>query len=472
KGVEADELWAAIEQELPPEEVKPSSFKWPTIGLVLLGLLLAFGGTLNYVLTEEGEIAPVILTADSNNKNGGDTAGKATKKVLEIENEFKTALSSKTDDVAPIKNEHQLNFRDNKSVPSLSNSAIPTAVDDAPLVTDDALASDTPSEIDQVATKVVKTLVETAEVGHDELGTSSEEKRLKSATQPENEQEVVDDGGEIAGSLPVQSNDLEAANILRNDKAVAKLEAARVLAPLLFYEKEPTVENFKSIGPIKKSLRPRMELGIFVGTNMLRHRYPSVSTDDLADVLNATRGEALGQSASLEVGYRLKPGLKAYTGLELLKTHTTFSYSEQWDTVTMRNGQEIEAIATRRVQHNNRQTILSVPLMLEKSFAAGRWEAGLAAGLSFNCLVEQKGRSLNALQQVVTYSNGGGTNLPAPEFYLSYQLRPSINYRLNSRMSLTARADLRWQRYGNSGLYELSATSRLFGGSIGLIFGL
>ena len=138
----------------------------------------------------------------------------------------------------------------------------------------------------------------------------------------------------------------------------------------------------------------------------------------------------------------------------------------------MRNGQQVDAIATRRVQHNNRQTLLSVPLMLEKTFAAGRWEAGLAAGVSFNYLTQQSGRSLNALQQVVTYSSGGGESLPSPDFYLSYQIRPTINYRLNNQVSIQARADFRWQQYGKSALYELSANSMLYGGSIGVVFGL
>jgi hypothetical protein len=280
-----------------------------------------------------------------------------------------------------------------------------------------------------------------------------------------------------AGSIGIKttvttSADASEAVELRNTTAVRKLNFELLITGLVVANKDVVVENFKSITLIKQLHRPRAEIGIFVGSNILRHKYPSTGADDLADVLNATQGEALGQSVALEFGYRLRPGLKVYTGVELLKTHTTFRYTEKWDTVTTRNGQQVDAIATRRVQHNNRQTLLSVPLMLEKTFASGRWEAGLAAGISFNYLSQQTGRSLNAFQQVVTYSNGGGNDLPAPNFYLSYQLRPSINYRLNNRMSIQARVDLRWQRYGKSALYELSANSMLYGGSFGLVFGL
>jgi hypothetical protein len=471
KGVAPEDLWAAIEHGLPPEEEKRSPFKWTTFGLALFGLVLALGVSFSIFLQEDLEEMPATIAAETVSEDALEAGEVLTAQLRENDNVVMEVPTSEAGDTAKTDLGNQQNQQDKKSasIPSVSAESVSTG--NAQRTTVASLARDELTEITApLANKeepVTSTIVADA--------TSSEiieiDTRLNRENLPENKAIAVRNEAENAATTAVRTKDLEAIGP-RNETAVAKLDLQPSITPLVRANKEPSVENFKSISPIKQLRRSRIDLGVFVGTNMLRNKYPSASTDALAAALNASRGEALGQSAALEIGYRLKPGLKVYTGIELLKTHTTFRYTQQWDTVTMRNGQQVDAIAIRRVQHNNRQALLSVPLMLEKTFASGRWEAGLAAGVSLNYLTQQTGRSLNAMRQVVTYSSGGGANLPSPNFYLSYQLRPSINYRLNSQVSIQARADIRWQRYGKSALYELSANSTLYGGSLGVVFGL
>ncbi|WP_020569917.1 porin family protein [Neolewinella persica] len=469
KGVAPDDLWAAIEQGLPPEKEKGSSFKWRTIGLTLLGVFVALSVSLS-ILLQKDEGNTDLDDIEFLSENVVEIAEAPTRQVREEGIDAVDVIAGEKGEAATKKGEslQSLAGKGNVSKPADSENHISAGSSER--IIDKALATNESAEASLSNNAKDEPVVTAAMTDERSSGTKPsnvqvfEENLAKDEAKRARKEKLMSTGA-------VPANDLKTIPSL-NEVAVSKLNLPTTIAPLVRNKKELLVENFKSILPIRQLRRPRAELGVFVGTNMLRHRYPSAAADDLADVLNASRGEALGQSAALEVGYRLKPGLKLYSGVELLKTHTTFRYTQQRDTVMMRNGREIDAVAIRRVQHNNRQTLLSVPLMLEKTFASGRWEAGLSAGISFNYLTQQTGRSLNALQQIVTYSNGGGVNLPAPDFYLSYQIRPSINYRLNSQVRIQARADLRWQRYGQSALYELSANSMLYGGSIGVVFGL
>jgi hypothetical protein len=470
KGVAPDDLWAAIEQELPPEEEVAPPVRWGKIGWVLLGLLLALAISLSVALREEVVEMPTTLATESPSEGPLTPAGNAQAQLLESDDDTE-GTSSNEEELVIVSEDVPQELRD--EVSASDQTAPSTHVSEA----DTHRGAENTSAEEQAAISPVlpndQFEAEKKEVLTQQIALDSDLINDIPEGSPLAMEDDVMELVKVAETTTTRPAKAESGVEARKTVAVGALEREpQVIAPIMENNELAGLENFKAITPVKQLRRPRTALGVFVGSNMLRHKYPSTSTDDLADVLNGTRGEALGQSAALEFGYRLRPGLKVYTGLELLKTHTTFRYTQQWDTVTMRNGQEVDAIATRRVQHNNRQTLLSVPLMLEKTFAAGRWEAGLATGLSFNYLAQQTGRSLNALRQVVAYSNEDETNLPAPNFYLSYQLRPSVNYRLSNRMSIQARVDLRWQRYGKSALYELPVNSMLYGGSFGVVFGL
>lgn len=469
KGVAPDDLWAAIEQELPPEEEVVPPLRWGKIGWVFLGLFLALAISLSVVLREEVVETPATLATENQHERPLAPAGKAKTELLERNVDLEGVTSNENELVTANGNGPQ-ELHDGMSASNPDQSKHVLKADthrDALNILEEDHAATSPIHLKEQYKAENEENVTQENVPEPELiDNIAEDPSLAT------EEDLFELDKVVENTATSPAKDLEEIEA-RNTVAVSTLEREQlVIAPIMSNNELAGVENFKAITPVKQLRRPRTALGVFVGSNMLRHKYPSTSTDDLADVLNGTRGEALGQSAAMEFGYRLRPGLKVYTGLELMKTHTTFRYTQQWDTVTMRNGQQVDAIATRRVKHNNRQTLLSVPLMLEKTFAAGRWEAGLAAGVSFNYLAQQTGRSLNALQQVVTYSNGDETNLPVPNFYLSYQLRPSINYRLSNRMSIQARVDLRWQRYGKSALYDLPVNSMLYGGSFGVVFGL
>jgi hypothetical protein len=470
KGVAPDDLWAAIEQNLPPEEEKASPMKWGSLGLVFFAVVLAIVVSLSIDSSEDSAEVPSALAAESLNQIPETSPVAATVQIIEAGDDVEeipaNAAAAVISTQVDLPQDQQDDVRvvelpgplagvfEEKAQPEAKRSAVPNKTVPSPTLS-----------IEE--NELIKKEIAAESI---DLKASTTDEAVNRVL-PTKEEDAKATGNPTEAIANEQTNNSAAAT-LRNTVAVRKLAAKSPITALERRREELVIEDFNTIIPVKQLLRPRVDFGVFVGTNMLRHQYPSTTSDDLADVLNTTRGEALGQSAALEVGYRLRPGLKVYTGVELLKTHTTFRYTQQWDTVTLRNGQQVDAIATRRVQHNNRQSLLSVPLMLEKIFTSGRWGAGLAAGVSFNYLTQQRGRSLNALQEVVSYGDGGGTSLPAPAFYMAYQLRPTINYRLNNSLSVQVRADLRWQRYGKSALYDLSANSMLYGGSFGLVFGL
>jgi len=227
----------------------------------------------------------------------------------------------------------------------------------------------------------------------------------------------------------------------------------------------------KEIERAETSTRPRVEAGLFVGTNWLRQRFASTTTDDLGATLNATRGQALGQSLAFEGSYRLNSIFRVVGGISIARTHTTFRYTTSWDTTTSVNGNIVPAVATRKVTHNNFQTLVAFPFLLEASTAIGRFETGLAAGGAFTLVSQQTGRSLNTSQEVVSFGGESSAPLPIPKTYFALMLRPQLTYRLSHTFSLQARADLRWQQYQNSALSGLDGGSVQIGGSVGVLYG-
>ncbi len=248
------------------------------------------------------------------------------------------------------------------------------------------------------------------------------------------------------------------------------------LAPLPLPLRQARLPAVQTIGavtidPVRQRQRARFEAGFFAGTNWLRPQYASSSEDDLGATLNGSRGQALGQSLAIDLSYRIHPAFRLISGVALARTHTTFRYTESWDTTTVFNGRPVNAIALRRVTHNNFQTQLSVPLLVEASAGFGRLEAGIGTGIAFSVVSRQTGRFLNAEQEVVTYGNGEDAPLPVPNSFLAYVVRPQLTYRISPGFSVQAQAEFRWQQYGTSALSGVETKGAQLGASLGVLYG-
>jgi long-subunit fatty acid transport protein len=205
---------------------------------------------------------------------------------------------------------------------------------------------------------------------------------------------------------------------------------------------------------------------------MLRN-YQAVTNEVVADQLNKATGNALGQLVTAELGYRFNNKLRLGIGIDYVRTHNTFRYVSIWDTIiphpAFPTTESTSAIATRRVNHNNFQQFVAVPVVLEFNRSFGDLSLGLGAGVAFHYNLRSVGRTIDGNNSLVRFDETPGQTAG---FQLSYRLRSSLAYALNDRLSVQGRIDFHYYDFGTSAYSGAQEKSLLTGGSIGLIYRL
>lgn len=201
-----------------------------------------------------------------------------------------------------------------------------------------------------------------------------------------------------------------------------------------------------------------------------------------------SHASATGYNQLLANAHRAKGGfqveLRAYfpvgnrwlftTGLGYNSSYATFDYSQERDTVGWRDnqvgGELISAIATRRVRHQQQLQWISLPLLFGTESRQGAWGIGLQLGLGLNYLISQEGRSLSPDEEFIDY--GPTTDNPDPfrRFFLAAHLELPLSYQLNDRLAIQVRPRVAYQMHGQSAAYELRHTTTNWGLNLGLIW--
>lgn len=222
-----------------------------------------------------------------------------------------------------------------------------------------------------------------------------------------------------------------------------------------------TVTSPPAITPVKMS-RLAIELG--AGTNLIN---PNYSGSDLSTLRQANEHSVPGLSSSLAIRYQLDKNWAISTGVQYQSLATKLDYYNTWDTIVTRpkqiievnslNGEsseyyidtEVETFAYDSVIHYNSIRVISIPLIVTKSWASFkgvRLETSL--GLSYGIATSAEGKHIYkttnetkdysvrpiSSQQYKSKANalaGIGLSYPVTErFYLSGTLGGS--YALNS----------------------------------------
>ncbi|MEM7573233.1 MAG: outer membrane beta-barrel protein [Bacteroidota bacterium] len=201
-----------------------------------------------------------------------------------------------------------------------------------------------------------------------------------------------------------------------------------------------------------------------------------------------SHSSATGYNQLLANAHRAKGGfqveLRAYfplgdrwlftTGLGYNSSYATFDYSQERDTVGWRDnqvgGELISAIATRRVRHQQQLQWISLPLLFGTESRQGAWGIGLQLGVGLNYLISQEGRSLSPDEEFIDY--GPATDNPDPfqRFFLAAHLELPLSYQLNDRLAIQLRPRVAYQMHGQSAAYELRHNTTNWGLNLGLIW--
>ena len=251
------------------------------------------------------------------------------------------------------------------------------------------------------------------------------------------------------------------------------------IPPLSFAERErPTPELLPSsikdpslLNATKKSLSWGIQAGVF----QMEEQFSSHET---ATGYN----QILGNAHAADGGYQL--GVRAYfpigqtftlsTGLSYNAHYATFDWTTSRDTVIWRDnqpgGELVNAIADRRVRHQQALQWLSLPVSLGIESRHQRLSLGVQAGLGLNYMISQSGRSLDEDGQFITYGSDVEAPDPFNNCFLSSHLGLQLGYQLRDGLKLVLQPRLAYQVHGQSAAYNLKHSSTIFGINLGLVW--
>jgi len=457
EGVDQEALWRNIDATLPQEP--PKAGWWPWLGYLSLGAAFLLLGT---GLLWQGQTMPKVSEKplakqikDTPSPNGQDELLQKRELTIDAgQQELPAAEDAKSQSPQELRLSASKQVGERKRTDQMDTSS----------------SNATSQDFGTVRTsKLIKTDVGIMEDGNTAASESAHSK--DEALSPERETAAF---SEVVA--PIQLANSASPETSRTTFSLSEVSSLPIL-PLLLTTKKPTPRSVSIPSP---RLRPvsgsRFQLGVYVGTNLLLRKYASEAGGEaLATNLNASRGNAIGQSVALELNYRLTNQLRLTSGIEYARTHNTFRYVEDRDTMVPRAdfpGQTVRAIARRSVAQNNFQTSISIPLLLDISKSFGDFDLGVGIGVRYHILLSQSGKLLNQAGRIVSFDDATNTSLPTAERFLSYQVRPTINYRIRDELRLVLRTELQYQPYGTSALFSTQHNGVLVGGSLGLSWGL
>lgn len=224
--------------------------------------------------------------------------------------------------------------------------------------------------------------------------------------------------------------------------------------------------------PFRTTSRQRLSAGVHLGSNILLRKY-ATSGDDTGAQLNRSTGQMVGQTGAIDLRYRLTDYLTVGTGIDYHRTGNTFQHVSEWDTLiphpTPPNTGLINAVARRSVAHNNREELLSIPLLVSYERQFGDFTAGLGAGVGLNWQTRASGRTLNTNGRIVNYDAPLQRN-----FFLSWQVQPRLSWQPNAEKPWAVQLRLDAARFTlqQSAITGTQQRGWLFGAALGVRYRL
>ena len=422
EGIDPDQLWEGITQELEPERSRKFAFWW----LLVPFLLIAFFGVAYWNWSSSADAA----------------SGSVHTTAIEAQVHVQEQETKEPDD--PLSATEAVEARNE-----------PTLSPDSPAVVSSIPQS--PVGQEGISEKLLRTpLQEATDV------TEIKEEELDLIPVKTTREQAI-----AAAPVPTQVN--EGPRTAIRFATVTEPIPSLSFVPV-FNKKEqelPTVNSTNiPIEPAGKSI----QVELVAGTVQWHDRF---SDDSDANVEASTLNDANRALGGYQFAFRLHKELpgnwSASTGLRFSQVYNIFDWTRSWATLMYRDnipGSDlINAIAVRRVKHQNELRWVQTPILLAYESGGESWRFGLETGIGLNYLLSQSGRTLQDETTVLTFDDIDEG--PYNRFFVSSQVLPFIGYQLNEQTLVRLQGGLHYQWHGRSAVYQLRHQSILTTLSIG-----
>ncbi|MEO0724576.1 MAG: hypothetical protein AAFZ63_08550 [Bacteroidota bacterium] len=417
EGINPDQLWEGIAQELEPEPARRFPFWW----LLIPFLLLIVSGVAYW--SWSGSV-------DTASESFNTTAIEAQASVQE---------TPKT---------------------NTSLSATPTT---------EARNQTSPSPSPESPSVVSTTVIEQQDQSEMPYLTSPQEVTLANGTEAIEQApksipaRTAREEGRVATVVPTKVDEEPRTAVIRLTTVTENITSLSFAPVFDSGELElPAVHSTNT--PLVKAARKPIEVELVAGTVQWHDRFSDASD---ANVGGSTLNDANRALGGYQFAFRLRKQLRenwsASTGFQFSQVYNTFDWTRNWDTLMYRDnvpGSDlINATAERRVKHQNELRWVQVPILLSYESAGESWRFGLETGIGLNYLLSQSGRTLQSEATVLTFDDV--EEGPYNRFFLSTQVLPFIGYQLNEQALVRLQGGLHYQWHGRSAVYQLRHQSIL-----------
>jgi len=430
EGVNVDDLWAGIADALPEEETKRNFRKlW-----LLLPFLFIGGGILwSYFPTKSDK----ALTKHDTN-------------IELIENEKQNSKFNQITEGSTfneISNKHVK--QKEKETAEFSETTTNTVQKKTP--------AQSPLNKIIVDTKT-KTIRQDQQDPKSKNLASNPTPTHQPTVEKQNEKTTDADNSIISQELP-GTNDIRIQNNKRKKNSSSSLHMSLLKSKFALLKYNETQKDLTdlilAIKPLLKTQKKEKNLNIslsaYAGTNSWKNYFENSPKGELLQ--NAYK-QRLGYSLGTEVQFTLANNLTVSTGLEYSKTMTQFNIVQEKDGFTdnpntsIVDENEVRAKIVRTVKHHNRLDFLTIPLVVSTSKEFGKFNLQIGAGLGLNFPIKQEGKSLNAQDEIATYSQNT-SSIPSPYIgsFLSYHVRPAVHFKATENLSLQFRPEFRYNSH-------------------------
>ena len=304
-----------------------------------------------------------------------------------------------------------------------------------------------------------------------------------------------------------QTHDVIEKTLIANQKNNSLEKSRRIIAMILpiksvrnfpfipnnIQEEEITLPK-ELVIPNKHTKDKTIELSLSTGINTVYSMYKQSKTNsDLANVLKDANTNELSYSISLRVSWLVNKKYHLSTGIGFANLQSKFDYVNQKETkvlvkdhltsfafnpVTQDTFNRVyrdvlfDATEKRSVINYNTFTLISLPLEFGFEKNINSFDFGLNMGVSYNFFITQKGKSLDKDGQIEYFDNKSNTILPFKESFFAFQLSPYIDWSIAKNIDFRLNPVIKYQLHGKSSLYNLTQNAVFIGFNVGLAYKL
>lgn len=459
EGIDADELWGAIAENIESKPIvlesnKPSMSKW---AIILLFLLCS---SLFYLYFSNNTSSPKHYIETSN---------------------IAIANKEKTNALENLLSEEDIFCND---IEGLNTNQTPTALGDNNYAFD---------------LKKESAIIE---------GNKISKSGFKQNTQMSNLAPAKKEGKVASVFLKIDKENSELARVIKKqlleDRNIEQLQKSIIvdcLETLNYKEIDIVKDKFHlpqtaiilaSALP-KKSKHAPLEISINAGANTVFTKYRDVENKaDLFKDLSNSLSNNIGFSTTAKISYLFNEKYSISSGFSYNLTNETFERSSEknstfleenylmtyelnpvGDTINALYGPKLlNTIEQRDVLHHNQFKLISLPLELGVRKQFGKLNMGLNAGFSYNFFLSQKGKSIDAQQEIYAFDDSSPSTKPFKKTFFAFQLNPFFDLKMTDKLKFRLSSTLKYQPQGISGLYDIKQYSIFLGIGGGLVYKL